>query len=55
MWERERIKYYLFQKGLKLSKLGMGAMRLPQTELRFGKPVDIAKAQEMIDFCMETA
>ena len=53
MWERERIKYYLFQKGLKLSKLGMGAMRLPQTEPGFGKPVDIPKAQETIDFCME--
>lgn len=35
-----------------LSELGMGAMRLPQTEEGFAKPIDRAAAEELIDYCM---
>ena len=34
------MRYTEFKNGIKLSKLGLGAMRLPQTEPGFGKPVD---------------
>ena len=30
----------------------MGAMRLPQTEPGFAKPIDEAKAMELVDFCI---
>ena len=46
------MRYTEFKNGIKLSKLGLGAMRLPQTEPGFGKPVDEVKARELIDYCM---
>lgn len=46
------MRYQMFQNREKLSKLGLGAMRLPQTEPGFGKPIDEPKAQELIDSCM---
>lgn len=47
------MRYTEFKNGIKLSKLGLGAMRLPQTEPGFGKPVDeVIKARELIDYCM---
>ena len=44
------MKYKPFKK-LKLSTLGMGNMRLPVTG---DKNIDEARAQEMIDFAMES-
>ena len=46
------MKYETYENGIKLSKLGLGAMRLPQTEPGFAKPIDQAKADELIDYCM---
>lgn len=46
------MRYSIFRKGTALSKLGMGAMRLPQTEPGFAKPIDEPKALELIDYCM---
>lgn len=46
------MKYNEFADGIKLSQLGMGAMRLPQTEEGFAKPIDFPRAEEIIDFCM---
>ena len=43
------MKYEIFNQDIKLSKLGMGAMRLPQTEPGLGKPIDAPKAQALID------
>ena len=37
---------------IQLSQLGMGAMRLPQMEPGFAKPIDEPKAMELIDYCM---
>ena len=37
---------------IRLSQLGMGAMRLPQTEPGFAKPIDEPKAMELIDYCI---
>ena len=31
----------------------MGAMRLPQTEEGFAKPIDEPRAQEIIDYCIQ--
>ena len=42
-----------FKDGIRLSPLGMGAMRLPQTEEGFAKPIDEPRAQEIIDFCIQ--
>ena len=39
-------------KNIELSRLGMGAMRLPQTEEGWGKPIDYDEAQKLIDHCM---
>jgi len=36
-----------------LSLLGMGCMRLPQQGEGWGKPVDIPKAEELLDYCMK--
>lgn len=47
------MRYEIFKDNAKLSKLGLGAMRLPQTEPGFAGPIDEAKAQEVIDYCME--
>ncbi|MFQ7291765.1 MAG: aldo/keto reductase [Monoglobales bacterium] len=47
------MRYQTFKNKIQLSKLGLGAMRLPQTEPGFAKPVDEAKAQELIDYCMK--
>ena len=41
-----------FADGVCLSELGMGAMRLPQTEEGFAKPIDEAAAEKLIDYCM---
>lgn len=46
-------RYQTFKNEIRLSKLGLGAMRLSQTEPGFAKPVDEAKAQELIDYCMK--
>lgn len=46
------MQYEEFKNGIKLSKLGLGAMRLPQTEPGLGKPIDLPKAQALIDTCM---
>ena len=45
------MRYHQFE-DLQLSQLGMGAMRLPQTEPGFAKPIDEAKAMELVDFCI---
>lgn len=37
---------------IRLSQLGMGAMRLPQTEPGFAKPIDEPMATELIDYCI---
>lgn len=37
------MKYAGFKENIKLSKLGLGAMRLPQTEPGLAKPVDEPK------------
>ena len=41
------MKYAEFKENIKLSKLGLGAMRLPQTEPGLAKPVDEPKAREL--------
>ena len=46
------MRYETFQGSVRLSKLGLGAMRLPQTEAGFAGPIDEPKAQELIDYCM---
>ena len=46
------MRYEIFRDHVKLSKLGLGAMRLPQTEPGFAKPIDVPKARELIDYCM---
>ncbi len=46
------MRYETFKDNVKLSKLGLGAMRLPQTEPGFAGPIDGPKAQEVIDYCM---
>ncbi|WP_346697627.1 aldo/keto reductase [Catenibacillus scindens] len=46
------MRYEIFKDNIKLSKLGLGAMRLPQTEPGFAGPIDEPKAQEVIDYCM---
>lgn len=47
------MRYAKFKNNIKLSKLGLGAMRLPQTEPGLAKPIDEPKAKEIIDYCME--
>lgn len=47
------MRYKEFTKGVNLSMLGMGAMRLPQTEEGFAKPIDTPRAEDIIDYCME--
>ena len=42
-----------FKDGIRLSPLGMGAMRLPQTEEGFAKPIDEPRAQEIIDYYIQ--
>ena len=42
-----------FKDGIRLSPLGMGAMRLPQTEEGFAKPINEPRAQEIIDYCIQ--
>lgn len=46
------MRYTEFSDGVRLSRLGMGVMRLPQTEPGPGKPVDESRAEELIDACM---
>ena len=46
------MKYEAFKNNVNLSKLGLGAMRLPQAEPGFAGPIDEPKAQEIIDYCM---
>ena len=43
------MRYEIFKDNIKLSKLGLGAMRLPQTEPGFAGPIDEPKAQEVIN------
>ena len=45
------MQYSMFH-DIRLSQLGMGAMRLPQTEPGFAKPIDEPKAMELIDYCI---
>ncbi|MFR1215237.1 MAG: aldo/keto reductase [Acutalibacteraceae bacterium] len=46
------MRYKAFKDNVNLSKLGLGAMRLPQTEPGFAKPIDVPQAQNLIDYCM---
>ena len=46
------MRYEIFNGKVKVSKLGLGAMRLPQTEPGFAGPVDEQKARELIVYCM---
>lgn len=46
------MRYGIFKDNIKLSRLGLGAMRLPQTEPGFAGHIDEPKAQEVIDYCM---
>ena len=46
------MRYEIFKDNVKLSKLGLGAMRFPQTEPGFAGPIDEPKAQEVINYCM---
>ncbi len=46
------MQYHEFKGEIRLSQLGMGAMRLPQTEEGFAKPIDEACAEELIDYCI---
>lgn len=39
--------------GTELSRLGMGAMRLPQTAPGFAGPIDEPRATELVDYCMQ--
>ena len=45
------MRYHQFG-DIRLSQLGLGAMRLPQTEPGFAKPIDEPKAMELIDYCI---
>ena len=47
----ETMQYNEFD-NIRLSQLGMGAMRLPQTEPGFAKPIDAVRAGELIDYCI---
>ena len=47
------MRYETYNETIKLSKLGLGAMRLPQTVLGLAGPIDEPKAQEIVDCCME--
>ena len=47
------MKYVNFNDKTKLSSLGMGAMRLPQDGEGWTAPINEARAQEIIDYCME--
>ena len=46
------MRYETFKDNVKLSKLGLGAMHLPQTEPGFAGLIDGPKAKEVIDYCM---
>ena len=46
------MRYQKFREHVNLSKLGLGAMRLPQTEPGLAKPIDEPEAQKLIDYCM---
>lgn len=39
--------------GTELSRLGMGAMRLPQTAPGLAGPIDEPRATELVDYCMQ--
>ncbi len=47
------MNYKEFDHGVFLSQLGMGAMRLPQTEEGFAKSIDDSRAEELIDYCIK--
>ena len=47
------MRYECWNNEIKLSKLGMGAMRCPQTAPGLGQPIDEEKARALIDCCME--
>lgn len=46
------MRYELFEGRTRLSKLGMGAMRLPQTAPGFAGPIDEPGARAILDRCM---
>lgn len=46
------MRYSKFCEHINLSKLGLGAMRLPQTEPGLAKPIDEPEAQKLVDYCM---
>lgn len=46
------MQYTTFNNTVQLSKLGLGAMRLPQTAPGFSGPIDATKSQALIDYCM---
>ena len=47
------MKYTQAFEGLSVSRLGMGAMRLPVQENQEGKPLDFEAAREIIRRCIE--
>lgn len=47
------MRYKDYKGGIALSKLGMGAMRLPACEDKEGQPIDYEKAQQIIARAME--
>ena len=46
------MRYEHYKGHVKLSKLGFGAMRLPQTAPGFAGPIDEPQARAIIDRCM---
>lgn len=48
----KKMRYELFEGRTRLSKLGMGAMRLPQTAPGFAGPIDEPGARASLDRCM---
>ena len=46
------MRYELFEGRTRLSKLGMGDMRLPQTAPGFAGPIDEPGARAILDRCM---
>ena len=46
------MRYELFEGRTSLSKLGMGAMRLPQTAPGFAGPIDAPGARAILARCM---
>ena len=46
------MRYEKYKENIELSKLGLGAIRLPQTAPGFAGPIDEPQTQKIIDHCM---